>query len=212
MEQTEPRVGLLSRRFQFIAPTRPLRELGILGQIARGHATSLRSLADESLLGRTMVHKYVSEMQANGLISIEGRSLRDHRYRITEDGACRLDELLHRASQEVVQLYGLLKAEFRSRLAAQARQGARRVVLFGAAETAELVQAAAEGTGLEIVGAVDSDPKKQGRWLGPLRVEAPERLLDYACDTVVITSFGYAQEIYERIRHVEERGVRVVRL
>lgn len=203
---------MLARRFEFLAPTRELRELRILGEIARGDARSLRSLASRSLLGRTMVHKYVTEMQSSGLVHVESRTPRDFRYEITPEGSSRLDELLQRASREVVQLYGLMKAEFRHRLKEHARAGVRRVVLFGAAETAELVCAAAEGTSIEIVGIVDSDPGKQGRRLGRLEVTSPDRALESRPDTVLITSTGHRGEMYAQIRHVEQEGVRVVRI
>lgn len=203
---------MLSRRFEFLAPTRELRELRILGEIAEGEAGSLRSLASRSLLGRTMVHKYVGEMQSNGWIEIESRSNRDFEYRITHRGSDRLDELVLRASREVVQLYALVKAEFRRRLVAHARAGSRRVVLFGAAETAELVHAVAEGTGIEIVGVVDSDSRKEGRPFGALCVEPPERVLSHDADTVLITSSGHGPEMVEQMRHVESQGVRVVRV
>lgn len=203
---------MFARRFEFIAPTRELRELRILGEIAEGGAGSLRALAIRSLLGRTMVHKYIGEMESHGWIRVQGRSNRDYQYQITERGFDRLDELLLRASREVVQLYGLMKAEFRRRLRGHAQAGVRRVVLFGAAETAELVCAAAEGTGIEVVGVVDSDPSRQGRCLGALRVEPPRCVLAHEPDAVIITSHGHVGEMVEQMRHVESQGVQVIRI
>ena len=86
------------------------------------------------------------------------------------------------------------------------------MVLFGAAETAELVHAAAEGSGLQVVGIVDSDPSRQGRRIGALTVGSPDRIENLKADTVLITSFGHAEEIHRQIHHLEERGIRIARV
>lgn len=202
---------MIDRHFDFIAPRRALRELAILGEVASGEAVSLRGLAARTGLGRTMTHEYIGRMQAEGLLCFEMQKAR-RRYRLTEQGARRLDALVFGASREVVQLYGIVKREFRSRLRRLARDGARRVVLCGAAETAELVHAAAEGSGLEIVGIVDSDPEKQGRGIGALRVGAPEALPGLAPDLALITSHGHAGEIQSQVRRLVNGSVRIARI
>lgn len=203
---------MLTRRFHFIEPARPYRELQILSEIARDPAVSQRSMAECALLGPTMVNRYVGEMQRQGLVKAEGETNRTFRYRLTPQGSYRRDELFHLASKEVVQFYGLIKREFRRRLLEHAAAGSRRVVLFGAAETAEIAVAASKGAGLEIVGIVDSDPGKHGRRIGVVPVTAPDTVEGLFPDTVLITSFGHAEEIHEQIRFLEERGIRVTRI
>jgi DNA-binding MarR family transcriptional regulator len=200
---------MLTKRFQFIEPARPYRELQILSEIARNPRTSQRELAERAMIGPTMVNRYVAEMQRDGLVEVEGETNRTFRYRLTEAGRYRRDELFFQVSKEVVQFYGQAKQDFRRRLREHARRGVRRVVLFGAAETAELVYAAAEGTGLEIVGIVDNDPAKHGRRIGTVRVGAPDTVLEMNPDAVLISSFGHADEIHDQIRPLEGRGIRV---
>jgi DNA-binding MarR family transcriptional regulator len=203
---------MLTKKFSFIEPTRPYREFQILTEIARRSDVSQRELAERAMLGTTMVNRYITEMQQEGLVEVEGETNRTFRYRLTAAGRYRREELFFQVSKEVVQFYGLVKQEFHRRLRGHAREGVRRVVLFGAAETAELVYAAAEGTGLEIVGIVDSDGAKHGRRIGTIRVTAPDGIAALAPDAVLITSFGHADEIHGEIRHLEDRGIRVARV
>lgn len=203
---------MLTRRFRFLEPTRPYRELRILSEIGNNPCASQRALASGAMLGPTMVNRYVSELERTGLIEVEGETNRTVRYRLSGAGAYRREELFFEASKEIVQFYGLAKREFQRRLREHHRGGARRVVLFGAAETAEIVCAAAEGTGLEIAGIVDNDPVKLGRRIGAVPVAAPAAILSFRPDTVLITSFGHADEIHEQIRSLESQGIRIVRV
>lgn len=201
---------MLTKRFQFFEPTRAYRELRLLTEVAAQPGASLRKLAEAAFLGPTMVHNYVLEMSAQGWIEVEGENNRSYRYRLTPQGAYHRDELFFQASKEVVQFYGRAKQEFHDRLRGHARSGNRRVVLFGAAETAELVCAAAEGTGLSIVGIVDNDPRKHGRSLGGIPIESPTAIVRHRPDAVIITSFGHSDEIQEQIAPLENQGIRIV--
>ncbi len=202
---------MLTRRFRFIEPTRPYRELRILSEISHCPTISQRALGEGALLGATMVNRYISEMQRSGLVEVRGNTNRSFRYGLTSEGECRRDELFSQASKEIVQVYGQVKREFQRRLQDHAREGARKVVLYGGAETAEIVLAASEATDLEVVGIVDSDPEKHGCRIGSLRISAPEAIRELAPDTVLITSFGHTDEIYEKIRGLEAEGIRVAR-
>lgn len=206
------RHSILTRRFRFFEPTRAYREMTVLGQIAADPGASQRQLAARTLLGTTMLHNYISSLESGGLLEVSGDSNRSTSYALTPMGAYRRDELFFQASKEIVQFYGLAKREFHQRLTEHARAGSRRVVLFGAAETGEIAIAAAPETGLEIVGIVDSDPQKQGRMLGTLRISAPELIEAMRPDTVLICSFGHADEIHQQTRHLQDQGIRVVRV
>lgn len=202
---------MLSKEFRFIEPGRPYRELRILSEIGRKSAISQRALAQSALIGPTMVHRYVTQLSREGLIAIKGENNRSFRYRLTQSGAERRDELFHEVSKEAVQFYGLVKREFKERLRSHAASGATRVVLFGAAETAEIVLAAAQDSGLEVVGIVDSDPAKHGHKIGDLIVTSPAEIARMAPDTVVITSFGHTEEIHDLTRLIDQ-SIRIVRV
>ncbi|MBI2901777.1 MAG: winged helix-turn-helix transcriptional regulator [Planctomycetes bacterium] len=203
---------MLRRKYRFIRPSSEYRELAILTGIALNSRASQRSLAREASLSVAVLHEYVDDLTSRGLVEVEEENARSYRYRLSPLGEARRDELFFAVSREVIQFYGQVKSEFRRRLEDHVASGVRRVVLFGAAETGELVWAASRGTGLEVVGIVDSDPARQGRRLGDLTIEPPASIPAHAPDAVIITSFGHMDEIHDQLRPLEERGLRVLRL
>lgn len=190
---------------------RTMREMNLLSAIGSMEQISQRKLAALTRLSTTMVNGYLNELVDRGLVRMSGETNRDTRYHLTAAGRNRLGELVHVCSREIIQLYGLFKREFQFRLEALAAEGIRRVVLYGAAETCEVMVAASPDTGVEIIGVVDGDPDKWGRRIGGHVVEAPGAIPGHRPDAVVVTSHGHADEIERVIRPLEARGIRVRR-
>ena len=66
--------------------------------------------------------------------------------------------------------------------------GIKRIVVFGAAETGELINSAVQATPLQIVGWVDNDVAKHQRAFGELTVSSPDHIEHYSPDAVLIAS------------------------
>ncbi len=203
---------MLRRKYRFIRPTPEYRELAILAAIESDPRASQRSLARDASLSLAVLNDYLDRLVSSGHVEIDGPTPRAYRYRLTALGRVRKDELFFAVSREVIQFYGQMKAEFRRRLEEHAARGIRRVILFGAAETGELVTLAARETALEVIGIVDNDPARQGKRLGHLTIDSPSAILANQPDAVLITSFGHMDEIHEQLKPMEERGLRILRL
>jgi FlaA1/EpsC-like NDP-sugar epimerase len=116
-------------------------------------------------------------------------------------------------SAEIVRLYGTVKDEIANILKGFYKEGIRTVVLFGVAETAEIVYAAAKRTALVIIGVVDSDSAKQGRIFNGLEIRSPEEIEKIRPDAVIITSFGRQEEIYQQVRTIAgDREIKIRKL
>ena len=98
------------------------------------------------------------------------------------------------------------------RLTELAGEGIKRLVLFGAATTGELVYQAARRTPVEIAAVVDNDSTKQGTPFGHLVVLAPSAIESFTPDGVLIAAFGRPDEIYQQIKHLKEKGIEIIRL
>jgi FlaA1/EpsC-like NDP-sugar epimerase len=159
-----------------------------------------------------MVNQYVSEMVHGGLIDVDGQNNRNLCYRLTPHGKCRKNELFFQCSREIIQLYGAIKQEFRRRLAQHHKEGIRRVVLFGGAETGEIAYNACKMVGIKVLGVVDNDPAKHGARLGDVQITGPWTIEDLRPHAVIITSFGHMDEIYEQVRYLEGKGIKIKRL
>jgi predicted transcriptional regulator len=203
---------MMTRELRFLRPSRELREFYILRAIENNPNASQRTIARAALVSSTMVNNYLGEMVSHDWVDIIGDTNRSYEYRITDTGRQRKSELLFQISKEVVQMFGLMKLDFTARLKTVSEQGIRRVVLFGASETGELAYAASREAGLDVVAIVDNDAAKHGRIIGRHPVEAPAVIEERRPDAVLIASHGHADEIYEQIKHLTERGIRVLRV
>ena len=203
---------MLTRKYQFIKPTRDYRELRILNEIEKDSQTTQRILARAAQISLTVLNEYLERLVNSGWVEIEAKSSRNYLYRITSLGRVRRNELFFAMSREVIQFYGQVKAEFSHRLRSHQNSGVSRVVFFGAAETGELVFNASNELGLEVIGIVDNDPERQGKTLGGMKIQSPDMIESLKPDAVIVTSFGHIEEIEEQVKYLEGYGIQVLRL
>jgi FlaA1/EpsC-like NDP-sugar epimerase len=197
---------------KFLAPTKRFRRFSLLSTIHNSPAISQHKMGCLTHLSSSMVNNYIKEYQQEGLLTTKGNTNRTQTYHLTTGGQYELMSLLLEYSTEIIQLYGAAKRELTNRLLHIYRQRIRTVVLFGAAETAEVVFAAIKETPLKVKAVVDSDPKKQGRAFNDFIVQKPEKLKEISADAVVITSFAKQEDIIECIERIWGKGIRIVKL
>jgi DNA-binding MarR family transcriptional regulator len=197
---------------EFLTPTKKYRRLSVLLAIHDTSKISQHRMAEMTHLSSSMVNNYIKELQQEGLISVTGKTNRNHRYHLTSSGRKVLISSLLAYSSEIIQLYGGAKRQLAKRLHGMYEEGIRNVALYGAAETAEVVLAAMKETPLTVAGIVDSDPAKQGKAFNGLQIGAPKELNKMGLDAVVITSFGKQEEIYECVRKFAGNEIRVRKL
>jgi DNA-binding MarR family transcriptional regulator len=196
----------------FLTPTKRFRRLSILLAIHNQPEISQHKIAKTTHLSSSMVNNYMKELKQAGFLEIIGDTNRTQEYYLTPTGEKALMSLLVEYSTEIIQFYGGAKRELTKRLQQMVTEGVSTIVLFGAAETAEVVHAALKGVPLRIVGVIDSDVGKQGMPFNGFKIQAPEALKDLKADAIVITSFGKQEEIYEKIRHVVGSDVKIMKL
>jgi len=195
--------------FDLLIPSRLVRELVLMVEIERNPEISQSRLAVKTGLAPSMVNNYIRRMSEQGLLHKEGASRRRTTYHLTREGRDRCAELMRRYSIETVRLYKYAKSEFR-RLAERFRslQGMR-IVIYGAAETGELVYQVCLEMGCMVVGVVDSNPALQGRKLFGCRVASPPEIDSMNADVVLISSLGHAEEIESYLQPLSARGVKI---
>ena len=186
----------------FLSPTKRSRLLSVLYSIYDSPDTSQHKIALNTHLSSSMVNNYIKWLKQKGLVIVQGKTNRTQQYHLSEGGRMMLRQSLLDYSAEIVRLYGSAKNEVANILNGFCEEGICTVVLFGVAETAEIVHAAAKRTALTIIGVVDSDCQKQGRIFNGLKIRAPEAVREIQPDAVVITSFGRQEEIYRQVRKI----------
>jgi DNA-binding MarR family transcriptional regulator len=203
---------MITRDLSFLQPTMLLRELMILLDLQYDSAKTQKQLAESAEIVPAMVNTYLKDFCKQDFIRKLGNN-RNMNYHLTESGLKRKNVLEKEYMREIILLFKGVKMELETRLRRIYDSGLRRVAFYGAAETGQVAVTVAEEVGFEILGVVDSDPGKQRSRLGGRPIDPPSALAGYSgLDGVIITSFGFQDEIYDSIAHLESRGIRVYKL
>jgi predicted transcriptional regulator len=187
---------------KYLTPTKHCRRLSVLLTVHNEPQASQHQIAKKANLSSSMVNNYIARFKEEGVITVSGKTNRTQSYHLTPRGQNELRESLLAYSSEIVRLYSAVKEEITQILRGFYNEGIRTLVLFGVAETAEVVYAAIKESALVVIGVVDSDSAKQGKPFNGLIVQEPKRLEQINPDAVVITSFGKQEEIHEQIRQL----------
>lgn len=199
-------------QLKYLSPTRQSRLLSVLFSIYEEPDGSQHKIAANTHLSSSMVNNYIKWLKQEGFITVLGKTNRTQQYHLSETGRVMLRQSLLDYSAEIVRLYGTVKNEIANILKDFYNEGIRTVVLFGVAETAEIVYAAAKRTALVIIGVVDSDDSKQGRIFNGLKIRSPEDIKEIRPDAVVITSFGRQEEIFQQVRTIAGDQIKIRKL
>lgn len=199
-------------QLKFLSPTKQSRLLSVLFSIHAEPDASQHKIAGNTNLSSSMVNNYIKWLKQEGFITVFGKTNRTQQYHLSETGRVMLRQSLLDYSAEIVRLYSKVKSEIANILTDFYNEGVRTIVLFGVAETAEIVFAAVKRTSLAITGVVDSDGSKHGKIFNGLEIRPPEAIMALRPDAVVITSFGRQEEIYQRVRSIVGNAVKIKKL
>jgi DNA-binding MarR family transcriptional regulator len=197
---------------KYLLPTKEFRCLSVLFAINEAPDNSQSDIGDRTNLSSSMVNNYIKCFKNQDLITVTGNTNRTQNYYLTEKGRRMLTSSLLGYSTEIVQLYSAVKKEIRNILDGFYEEGIRTVVLFGAAETAEIVHAAIKDTDLVVIGVVDNDRGKQGTLFNGLKVRKPEDIVKIKPDGVVITSFARQEEIFTYLQELVKDTIIIKKL
>jgi predicted transcriptional regulator len=203
----------LSNSLYFL-PNKDFRHLSILLAMYHNPELSQHGIATQANLSGAMVNGYVKKMKQCGLVNILQKNKRDNVYVLTSSGKTSLMKCLIGCSTELVQLFSQLRDELQERLHSYfTRNDSRKIILFGGANTAQLVLSAIDPLPyVSIEAIVDNDSSKWGKSLGKNKIQSPEIMDELDFDCVVISSYACQNEIYETISHLLKKNVSIVKL
>ena len=203
---------MITVALEFLRPTKVMRELFVLLSLGEPQHLSQHELARKVGVSSSMANNYMKSLVGQGMVATSGHTNRTMKYAVTDKGNARMAVLMSLYSREIARLYSIAKREVEKRLQQLHAEGIKKVVLFGAAETGELVYAAAKGTSIKIVGWVDNDPAKHQVRFGEILVSSPSLIETYQPDAVLIASSGTAYEIRHQLQAFPKKGIAVVTL
>lgn len=198
---------------EFIKPSKVARVLSILDALASDSDLSQQELGQRSGLSGAMVNQYLRELSAEGMIHYIPANGKSFRYVLTDQGDTLRRRMFSTYSSELVRLYSSLKRTILDKLKVLERKGVRKVVLFGASETCEVVLSAMRDSAFEVVAVVDNDPEKHGKIFHGQVIASPRILDDLRCQAVIVTTFGRQDEICGQLSPLSHNtGMEIVRL
>lgn len=175
-----------------------------------GHV-SQRAVAAAVGIAASRVNRIINDLVECGNVAVADGTVRPYAYRLTPQGRAYLQELSYGNYAAVVGQFRQVEARIRTRLAELRKQGADKVVFYGAGEVMEVAYRLAQRLGLQVVGVVDDDPAKHSSEQR-IAVGPPAWIGDLAPDAVVITTFRHAEEIRNRLRPFAPATMRVLEL
>lgn len=199
-------------QLKYLSPTKQSRLLSVLFSVYEAPDASQHKIAQNTCLSSSMVNNYIKLLRQDGFITVLGNTNRTQQYHLSTSGRILLREYLLEYSAEIVRLYGTVKDEIANILNGFYGEGIRTIILFGVAETAEIVSAAVQRTDLVIIGVVDNDVAKQGKIFNGMEIKPPAQIEMMCPDAVVITSFGKQEEIYQQVCQMSSKAIKIKKL
>lgn len=189
---------------KYLKPSKDARVLSVLGMLSQDSTMSQYELGKQLRLSGAMINQYLKKLQEEELVRFQPVNGKSFRYELTGQGESVLRDMALDYSSETIRFYSAVKGYLQMRLAHLANGHGKRVVLFGASETCEVVLSALEDMDLQIIALCDNDKSKQGKVFHGHLICSPVILEQMEPDAVIITSFGKQDEIYEQLAPLSE--------
>lgn len=200
-------------RLKYFQPTKRLRHYLMLEAISDSEGSHLtqRRISERSGISPSVVNHYLGEFRGSNLIERASLNQRDYSYSLTSGGRRKKREMLVEYIRETFQLFSAGKAELAEILRGyKLKYGIENLILYSAGEVTELLLHALQETSMQLLAIVDDDSVKQGKALFGYPIISREEIQRYRPDAVIITTFRYRPEIYEKIKDLEQEGVRII--
>ena len=123
----------------YLKPSKNSRVLAILDTLSRDSSISQFELGRQLNLSGAMVNQYLKQLQSDGLVEFFPVNGKSYRYTLTNEGEQSRRKMFSDYSSETVRLYSTIKDFVLDKLQILDVEGKRRLALFGASETCEVV-------------------------------------------------------------------------
>lgn len=174
-------------------------ELHILQEIENNGWLTQRDLANRTGITLSYLNSYLKQLIKRELILVQKMDGRRFLYNLTPEGMMEKVRMTTEYAKWSLNNYKYIRERVLQLCFNLKQNGARRVVICGISEAAEIVYIATIESGLEIVSAVD-DASEQKTWLKK-RIESIDsvasRLDEYDC--IIISDICRSQELAQKL-------------
>ena len=174
------------------------RDLQLLNEVEQNAGVTQRTLSNNLGVALGLTNLYLKRLARKGYIKITTIPRHRIKYLLTPQGMAEKSRLTYLYMQYSLTYYRQMRERLRVVLTERAKAGAKRVVVYGTGELAELAYISLREMDLTLVGFVDGN---EGTFLSyPLwPVEA---LPNWEFDTVLIADLDEAKKVQARLVRV----------
>jgi DNA-binding MarR family transcriptional regulator len=173
------------------------RDLLLLTEVERDGAVTQRSLASKLGVALGLTNLYLKRLARKGYIKITTIPSHRVRYLLTPQGFAEKSRLTYLYMEYSLSHYRDMRARLREALSQAANNGAKRVVIYGTGELAEMAYLSLREMHMTLIGFVDDN--QQEVFLS-YPVWPPEVLSEWEFDAVLLA------DIERTVRHREILG------
>jgi len=174
-----------------------IRTLQILEEIGSNSVPSQRALAKKLNVSLGLVNSFMKRLAQKGFFKARTIPRNRVKYILTPIGAAEKTRLTYKYIQHSYQFYKDARQKL-SRLCENIiKQGARRVVFYGATEFAEIAFISMQEASLDLVAVVDD--QKKGREFLRHAIRPSEDLKALSFDKVLITVLDERDEVFNKL-------------
>ncbi len=173
------------------------RDLILLTEVERDGAVTQRSLASKLGVALGLTNLYLKRLARKGYIKITTIPSHRVRYLLTPQGFAEKSRLTYLYMEYSLSHYRDMRARLREALSQSAKNGTKRVVIYGTGELAEMAYLSLREMHMTLVGFVDDN--QQEAFLS-YPVWPPEVLREWEFDAVLLA------DIERTVRHREILG------
>lgn len=134
------------------------RDLLLLSELERDGNVTQRSLASKLGVALGLTNLYIKRLARKGFVKVTTIPPHRIRYLITPQGFAEKSRLTYLYMQYSLSHYRDMRSRLRETLTAASEQGAKRLVIYGTGELAEMAYLSLREMNLTLVGFVDDGP------------------------------------------------------
>lgn len=165
------------------------RDLLLLTEVERDGAVTQRSLATKLGVALGLTNLYLKRLARKGYIKVTTIPSHRVRYLLTPQGFAEKSRLTYLYMEYSLSHYRDMRARLREALSRAAKNGTKRVVIYGTGELAEMAYLSLREMHMTLVGFVD-DSQQEAFLSYP--VWSPEVLSEWEFDAVLLADFAQA--------------------
>ncbi|OGW67828.1 MAG: hypothetical protein A3H49_01770 [Nitrospirae bacterium RIFCSPLOWO2_02_FULL_62_14] len=172
------------------------RDLQLLNEVERDAGITQRSLANKLGVALGLTNLYLKRLARKGYIKITTIPSHHIKYLLTPRGMAEKSRLTYAYMQYSLSYYREMRQRLKQVLTELSRAGAKRIVVYGTGELAELAYLTLREMDLTLVGFVDGG---EGQTFLSYPLWPVEALSGWAYDAVLIADLADTKKIHARL-------------